>query len=180
MMRKTFGAILVAALVAGCGSSKPPATGAQSPQSPGAAAYSYARCMRAHGVPSFPDPQVTSSPGHTAVRITVTPRETGSPRFASAQKACNGILGPAANGPSPAEERARAADLLAFARCMRTHGVRDFPDPDRQGQLRLPSVIAAGVDIHSGRFLDAGKACAGVTHGVVTAAEIEAAVSGTQ
>jgi hypothetical protein len=180
MMRKTFGAILIGALAAGCGSSKPPATTGQSAQSPAAAAYSYARCMRAHGVPSFPDPHVAvSSPGSAAVAFRVTPRETGSPRFASAQKACNGILGPLGSGPSPAEQRARAASLLAFARCMRRHGIRDFPDPDREGQLRLPTVIAAGVDVHSRQFLDAGKACAGVTHGIVTAAEIEAGVNGT-
>ena len=68
----------------------------------------------------------------------------------------------------------------AYARCIRSKGIHDFPDPNAQGQLRLPTVAAAGVDIHSREFLDAATACAGVTHGQITAAQIRAGVNGTQ
>jgi hypothetical protein len=41
-------------------------------------------------------------------------------------------------------------------------------------------VIADGVDIHSRTFLDAAKACVGVTHGAITMAQVEAGVNGGQ
>jgi hypothetical protein len=39
-------------------------------------------------------------------------------------------------------------------------------------------VSAAGVDIHSRKFLDAAKVCVGVTGGAITLAQIQAAVNG--
>jgi hypothetical protein len=170
-------------LAAGCGSKGPSGTATQAGQSGApndvAAAYLYARCMRSHGVPNFPDPHVSSSPGHAAVAFAVNPSETGSPHFQRAQKACQRIL-PAPGNSSPGEQRAHKQVLLAFARCLRANGIHDFPDPDSQGQLPLPKVIAAGVDIHSQAFLDAAKACVGVTHGAITMQEIEAGVNGRQ
>ncbi|MBV8999661.1 MAG: hypothetical protein JO304_11400 [Solirubrobacterales bacterium] len=171
----------LAALGAGCGSQSPTTTTGPSAQSDSqnvaSAAYAYARCMRSHGVPNFPDPHVTTSPGHAAVGFAVNPSETGSPKFNSAQKACQGIL----PGPSDsrAHELAHKQSLLAFARCLRANGVHDFPDPDVQGQLHLQTVIAAGVDIHSRAFLDAAKACVGVTHGLITMAQIQAGINGS-
>ena len=173
----------LAALAAGCGSKSPSKTGAPSaqndPQNVATAAYAYARCMRSHGVPNFPDPKVTTSPGHAAVGFAVNPTETGSPKFKSADKTCSRIL-PAPRNQSPAEQQTHKRDLLAFARCLRTNGIHDFPDPDQQGRLTLTMVAAAGVDIHSRTFLDAAKACVGVTNGAVTLPEVEAAVSGRQ
>jgi hypothetical protein len=173
----------LAALAAGCGSKGPSATtGSQSAQgganSDATAAYAYARCMRSHGVSNFPDPKVNISAGHGSVAFAVNPSETGSPKFSSAQKACNGILPAPSNGR--VEEQAHKQTLLAFARCLRAHDVQDFPDPNAQGQLRLPSVIAAGVDIHSRTFLDAAEACVGVTHGEITMAQIRAGINGGQ
>ncbi len=170
----------LAALAAGCGSKGPSATTSQSGQG-GApndvtAAYAYARCMRSHGVSDFPDPKVRISPGHSSVAFGVNPSETGSPHFETAQRACQRIL--PAPSDSRAEQQTHKQTLLAFARCLRAHGIHDFPDPDTQGQLPLPTVIAAGVDIHSRTFLDAAKACVGVTHGIITMQQIEAGVNG--
>ena len=186
-IRRSQGAALaagiagLAVLAAGCGAKGPSATGSRSaqngPQNDVNAAYAYARCMRSHGVPNFPDPKVVSSPGHAAVGFAVNPTETGSPKFKSAGKTCSRIL-PAPSNPSPAEQQARKRGLLAFAHCLRSNGIHDFPDPDQQGRLTLTMVAAAGVDIHSRTFLDAAKACVGVTGGAVTLPEIEAAVSG--
>ena len=173
----------LAALAAGCGSKGPSGTAGPSaqngPENAATAAYAYARCMRSHGEPNFPDPKVTTSPGHAAVGFAVTPTETGSPKFKSADKGCSRIL-PAPSNRSPGEEQAHKRDLLAFAHCLRTNGIHDFPDPDQQGRLTLTMVTAAGVDIHARTFLDAAKACVGVTHGAVTLPQVEAAVSGHQ
>jgi len=181
MTKRIFLALLFAPIVAGCGSNKPTApTGAASSNNPAASAYAYSRCMRSHGVSNFPDPKVSASAGHASVAIAVNPSITGSPKFDSAQKACQGILG--GPGLSQSQERAQqqahARILLAFARCLRTNHVGDFPDPNAQGQLPLPSVIAAGVDIHSRQFLDAARACVGVTHGEITMAQIQAGIKG--
>lgn len=172
--------VLPAALAAGCGSSGPSTTNTATTQN-GAGdaartAFAYARCMRSHGVPSFPDPHVSVSPGRVAVGFRVTPAETRSPRFKSADHACQRIV-PAPNNPTPAQQRARTAGLLAFARCVRANGVAGFPDPDAQGRLTLEMVSAAGVDIHAQKVLDAAKACVGASHGAVKLADIEAAES---
>lgn len=173
----------LAVLAAGCGSKSPSSTNGQSAQGGKQdgvnAAYAFSRCMRNHGLPNFPDPKVSTGAGHTAVGIAVNPSETKSPKFNSAQKACQGIL-PAPNGRSTQHDGPSKQVLLAFARCIRNKGIQDFPDPNAQGQLPLPSVTAAGVDIHSRQFLDAATACVGVTHGEITAAQIRAGVNGTQ
>lgn len=176
-------ALLLAPIVAGCGSKGPSTTDVPSAQGQNpdvTAAYAYARCMRSHGVPNFPDPHVSISGNHGSVGFAVNPSETGSPKFTSAQKTCSKIL------PTPTGNRSATHDgpskqvLLAFARCIRSKGIQDFPDPDAQGQLRLPTVVAAGVDIHSREFLNAATSCVGVTHGAITAAQIRAGVNGTQ
>jgi hypothetical protein len=181
--RAAFAALIcgLSALAAGCGSKGPSTTTGQSAQSAqqngdATAAYAYARCMRSHGVTNFPDPVVHISGNHGSVGFAVNPSETGSPHFKTAQKACNGILPTPSNGR--AEEQAHKQTLLAFARCLRAHGIQDFPDPDVQGNLRLQTVMAAGVDIHSHTFLAAAQACVGVTHGEITMAQIRAGING--
>jgi hypothetical protein len=46
-----------------------------------------------------------------------------------------GVANGAPSSASPATSP--SADPLAFARCMRDHGVRDFPDPDSSGNFNL-------------------------------------------
>jgi hypothetical protein len=182
--RAVLGALIagLAVLAAGCGSKGPSTTAGQSAQTGSnpdvTAAYAYARCMRSHGVTGFADPKVHISGNHGSVTFAVNPSETGSPKFSSARKACNGIL--PAPGSSQAEDQAHKQTLLAFARCLRAHGLQDFPDPDVQGNLHLQTVIAAGVDVHSQAFLHAAEACVGVTHGEITMAQIRAGINGSQ
>lgn len=62
------------------------------------AALRFSRCMRAHGVPSFPDPQFSGG----GVRIQIgggTGLDPNAPAFKSAQQACQSILGGAFKGP---------------------------------------------------------------------------------
>jgi hypothetical protein len=87
-------------------------------------AVKFASCVRAHGVPNFPDPvagggfQFPTGPGFNP----------GAPAFVAARQDCHPLLPAGAKGPgeASAEEKARA---LALARCMREHGVTGFPDP---------------------------------------------------
>jgi hypothetical protein len=48
----------------------------------------------------------------------------------------------------------KEAQLLAFARCIRAHGVPSFPDPTSQG-IALPT----GFDLKSPQFHAATQAC---------------------
>jgi hypothetical protein len=176
----------VALLAAGCGSSSHnPATttNAQSPQSFASSAYKYAACMHSHGVPNFPDPQVTTTGGEVRIRQMLPQGVADSPEFKDADKACRG-LAPGSQNESPAQQAAQqhahAQDLLAFAQCLRAHGLQGFPDPTAQGQLTLEMIHAAGIDLQAPSVLTAAKACVGVTHGAITLAQVEQAVHSSQ
>src|SRR5262249_18811378 len=131
----------------------------------------------AHGVPAFPDPQVSTTPGSVGIRQAVPAAAGLSPALPAAQKACRGIL-PAPGNGGPRDHGPNKQVLLAFARCLRADGITGFPDPNAKGQLSMEMISAAGIDIHTPRVLNAGKACVGVTHGAITVAQVEALVSG--
>jgi hypothetical protein len=169
--------ITVALLATACGSS-PGSAGTHRAQNSTDAPFRFAACMRDHGVTSFPDPQVTTTPGGNGVgvKMAVPASAAQSPMFKAAQKACQGIL-PA---PGSASERHGPSKqiLLAFAQCLRSHGVSSFPDPGPQGQLTSEMISAAGVNIKAPALFAAAKACLGVTHGAITLADVEHAIKG--
>jgi hypothetical protein len=167
-----------ASLLAGCGSC-PSRFPAQSAPNPGGQAFAYARCIRSHGIADFPDPKVTTTPGGGSVAITMmVPSSVGnSPAFTTANKACQHIL-PAPGSAHHDSGAPSKQALLTFARCLRSHGINRFPDPNAQGQLPAQTITAAGVNIHTPQFLAAGKACIGVTHGQITVADVEALANG--
>lgn len=181
--RLVLAAVAVAAATAlsACGGSNRPSGSAGSHASGGgfvAEAYKHSACMRSHGVPNFPDPQVHDG-GHD-LSIQVTPSITGAPAFKSAQQACAHYLpAGAVNVQSASDQRAHTEAMLAFARCLRTHGFPRFPDPTAQGQLSLPMITAAGINLHQPALLRAGFACVSVTHGDITRADVEQAVNGS-
>ncbi len=77
--------------------------------------------MRSHGVANFPDP---SPGGPSVIPNWINPN---APAFVSAQRACARFLsgGASPRGASASEKVA----LLNLARCMRAHGLPNFPDP---------------------------------------------------
>ena len=83
---------------------------------------------------------------------------------------------PGAQQTDAASVHRRTEAALAFARCMRARGFPNFPDPTAQGQLTPQMVTAAGIDLHQPALLHAGLACVSVTHGLLTAHDIERAV----
>lgn len=76
--------------------------------------------MRSHGVPNFPDP---SAGGTSVIPNWINAQ---APAFKSAEKACVRYLG--GNGQGSASESEKL-ELLNLARCMRAHGLPNFPDP---------------------------------------------------
>jgi len=103
------------------------AGGPVSSQAASSTAVAFSHCMRSHGVPDFPDP--TSRGGVPKV----TPQQVGvsNSRFQVAQRACAQLL-----QPTQAQVPQIMTGMLKFARCMRSHGVPNWPDPstDRNGQ----------------------------------------------
>jgi hypothetical protein len=174
-----------ALLLAGCGSANNDNATTSSGSAPSknivSDAYRFSACMRGHGIPSYPDPHVViSKPGEQAIGIRPIPQSiASSPQFKAAQESCKGIMPPPENGSAKEQGEqghARAQTLLAFAQCLRTHGVPGFPDPTAQGQLTPEMIHAAGVDLQAPSLLVAAKACVGVTHGAITLAQVEQAI----
>ena len=108
------------------GSSPSPTGGASTSASAASAVESgvaFARCIRSHGVPNFPDPKVS---GHT-VRMG-SARTLQSPAFQSAAHACQRLLPKGPPGPEPPSPQAQSR-MLGVSACMRKHGISGFPDP---------------------------------------------------
>jgi len=84
----------------------------------------YSRCVRAHGVPNFPDPN--SSGGFS--KTTLQQLAAGNSQYQTATETCAHLL-PASGGPTLAELRQGWTGMANFARCMRSHGVTNWPDP---------------------------------------------------
>jgi hypothetical protein len=138
-------------------------------------ALAYSGCMRSHGVPNFPDPggggAITKE---AAIRAF---KEVSNSRVLAAQTACR-HLQPNGGQPSRAQLAQRLGDMLAFARCIRMHGVQSFPDPTSSGELTHETLASAGIDVHQPALLRAADACVGVTHGALTKAAVARFVSG--
>ncbi len=135
----------------------------------------FSQCMRAHGVPNFPDPDGSGEIPKTQV---VANAQLNPHKFNAAQTACihlapNGSLG---RQQTAAQKRAQLADELSFAKCMRSHGVARFPDPTAQGQLSVEMVQAQGIDVHAPAVLHVVQACLPASHGALTAAKVEEAI----
>src|SRR5919109_739234 len=165
--------------LAACGSSSPNAGGSTSAKGDTAnasKALAFARCMRSHGVPNFPDPkgakiglQVQQTPNSTSVNGV----EVNGPAFQSAMQACRSYL-PNGGHPSAAQTAKAKAQALAMSRCMRSHGVPNFPDPQFQSGpgggfgIRLGG---PGINPNSPAFQAAQKACGSLFGGAEVTAK---------
>ncbi len=132
-MRRTLRPLVALALAgliglvsAGCGSNESSKSGAasgadtaSSTVSGATKAVKFAECMRANGVPNFPDPDPK---GEFNFGVDVTPDV-----WTKAVDACEALKPPGAlsSKRTPKEQSAS----LRFAQCVREHGVKDFPDP---------------------------------------------------
>ena len=95
--------------------------------------------MRSHRVPNFPDP--TTSPREFKTRL-----QTNSPAFQSAETACQHLLpGGSLHSQTAPHSQAHIAAMLAFARCMRSHGFPSFPDPTSTGLVSRQMLANAGI-----------------------------------
>jgi hypothetical protein len=62
----------------------------------------------------------------------------------------------AQNKNVPKDPKARA---IAYSKCMRSNGVKAFPDPDSEGNIKLHAEPGNGMDANDPTFQAADKAC---------------------
>jgi hypothetical protein len=88
--------------------------------------FAFARCMRSHGVPNWPDP-VTSGDKTSFFPPPSSGIDEHSPAVKAALKVCEKYIPGSTFTPSQSAQD--EAKLLSYAKCMRAHGVSNFPDP---------------------------------------------------
>ena len=177
-------AVMVVGVAACSGSNSPRVASITSPIGRSAASRSpvsantlaFSRCMRAHGVPDFPDP---GSDGQVP-KTSAQQLGASSARLASAQHACQPLLpdtgGSLATSLRQCEEQGDCpqamvqqvmTQLRKFSQCMRAHGIPKWPDPviDAKGK---PEVIIKpwllGVNPHSDQVNSVADQCRQVEH----------------
>jgi hypothetical protein len=176
----TVGIVLLAA---GCGSSpgghvaqlaatstRSVASSKGSAASPQNGWLAFSACMRSHGVSKFPDPGGNGG----LPKVSLPQLGVSSAQFQAAQGACQGLrpaggsLTQEANclqlGNCPAAEVQQMLTAeVRYARCMRSHGVPNWPDPTLNSQgMPVFDVTRASMSrqfIHSSLFRTPNGEC---------------------
>jgi hypothetical protein len=121
--------------------------------------------MRSHGLSKFPDPGSDGGP------VKETPQQLGvsSSQFNAAQTACAHLLPDTGNdqGWTPAQAQDVMNAYRNFARCMRSSGLQNWPDPkleiDRGDAVFM---LPIGMDPTSPQISSKIHACQHVLHDV--------------
>jgi hypothetical protein len=119
----------------------------------------YAQCMRSHGITKFPDPGADGN-------ITIQPGlglDPNSDQFKAAAEACKSLAPPA--GSPPGAKKADPQEqqrYLAFARCMREHGIASYPDPRTKDDGSMELLLPRDIDSNTPQFKAAQQACKSV------------------
>jgi hypothetical protein len=121
----------------------------------------FSRCMRSHGVPNFPDPNSSGA----LPKSQVDQLAASSPQFPPAHRACGHLL---PNGGQPTQAQVQQAwnDMRNFARCMRSHGVPNWPDPSATSQQdqRPFFHVPDSIDPNAPQITTKIRACEHVLH----------------
>jgi len=133
--RSSITVLAVAAILAGCGSTRHRPT-TSSTASLASAWHQVVVCARAHGMPGLQDPRIDERTGKA-----IFPAGLNIP--AETEHACQHLVdrlvpNTEAQPPTPAQ----MAALLRFARCLRSHGIADWPDPRADGTFVADARIA--------------------------------------
>jgi len=160
-IRVILAALAATATLAACGGDPTPSAADRQAASR-KAMLDYAACMRKHGV-AMQDPKFNADGG-----VTLSAGGPDSPAVSpatqrTAQRSCQHFM-KAVKPPelSPAEQAQNRRAALAHSRCMRSHGVPNFPDPKfgSDGEVSLQISKSSGLDPRSPAFERAQKACA--------------------
>lgn len=142
--------ILGTVALTACNSDPAASSGSNPPSSAYTKALAFAKCMRSHGLPNYPDP---NSKGQFVQTGGNGPNVSGS-ILSAAQSACQSLM-PSSMQISSGQRQQMSADALKFAECMRSHGVPSEPDPGAGGEVLLPK----GTNPNAPTFQNAERAC---------------------
>lgn len=160
-----LGLASLALLAAGCGGSSTPSVASLGPSTttttssssggtnggrPSSADfYKFAHCMESHGV--------TVQVGQGGSGISITGKNVGGPQLQKAQQTCQKLLPGGGPKPLTAAQQAQALkQMIKLSRCMRAHGVKNFPDPSGANGFSLNK---GQIDPNAPGFQAAAKAC---------------------
>jgi hypothetical protein len=149
-------AVAATASLAGCGAAKDPepaSAGKGQDATNRKALLDFARCMRQHGV-DMPDPQFSGG------RVTMKQSTKNPDTARAAEKACAKFRAQMkAPEMSAADKEEFKKAALANARCMRGHGIDNFPDPTfgEDGGARVK--LDRSLNPESAKFKAAQEAC---------------------
>jgi hypothetical protein len=153
----------VALLAVACGGSPGTSNGGGSTQAHSLTSQvlAFARCMRSHGVSSFPDPDSSGA----LPKTDVADLAVSNPEFPAARRACGHLL-PNGGQPTRAQSQQAWNDMRDFAHCMRAHGVPSWPDPtETSPQDHRPFFnVPAGIDPDAPQITTRVNACRHVLH----------------
>jgi hypothetical protein len=135
----------------------------------------FAQCMREHGI-DMPDPTFDDSGnGKVSIGFAGPAGEMDQSKMDAAQTACQSFLDKVRANmppPDPAKQEEMKQQALAFAQCMRDHGI-DMPDPQFSDGGGFSVSVGGGpggsapendgplVDFDSAEFKAANEACGG-------------------
>ena len=146
-------------LTAACGGS-PSGTGASAggrgaSSGPATGMLAYAQCVRAHGVPNFPDPDANGQEPASTKNL------VSDPHFVTADTTCRHLV----PGGSSTEFAADTHQYVQFAQCMRAHEVPKFPDPsaDPDGSPVF-ELQRSGINVQSPQVQSAALGCMHTLH----------------
>jgi hypothetical protein len=156
----TLAATAVCLALTACGSGVGGGTSTTGSNDNGGLAFS--RCMRSHGLSQFPDPGGSSASQGSGLQVSILGVHVPStinihaPAFKSAMQICI-KKATGGNGPPKATAAQRRA-ALDFSRCMRHHGVPNFPDPVFKNG-GIGETPPAGISPNAPALLRAQKIC---------------------
>jgi hypothetical protein len=134
------------------GSSSSSASPGSSADAAGSQLVAYARCMRAHGVTDYPDSGALTgaTPGSDL--------DPSNPTYQAARQACQSLHPTVHLNQSQAAQNLAAG--LEFSKCMRQHGITNYPDPGpHSGPDGGYGINLSGIDMNSPQFQAAKQAC---------------------
>ena len=157
------------AVLAACSGSPSSAGSGGSPGAGGSAAaasaVAYSACMRSHGVPNYPDPDRGGQLPKTGAQLL----GVSASQYQAAQQACRHMLPAGGSFQQQEHQCMQNSDCppalvqqmmtgdFKLARCMRSHGVPNFPDPTNGGSSGpVFNITKAGISdaaSHAPRFI---------------------------
>jgi hypothetical protein len=115
----------------------------------------FSSCMRSHGMSQFPDPDSSGA----IPKVTMQQLGVSSSQFQTAQSACAHLL-----QSTNSQVQQTLSGMLDFARCLRSHGVRNWPDPTTDDTGQAVFDLHGRIDPDTPRMDTKSGRCAHLLH----------------